>query len=68
MSTNPSAALQLLRLLTAGATTAEIGAVDADPEARDLALQIRAAFDARRRREAGLTALVDTARGPRRAA
>ena len=62
MSTDPNPALQLLRLLTAGASTAEIGAVDADPEARDLALRIRSAFDARRRREAELTALVDTAR------
>ena len=62
MSTDPSPALQLLRLLTAGASTAEIGAVDADPEARDLALRIRSAFDSRRRREAELTALVDTAR------
>ena len=62
MSTNPSAALQLLRLLTAGASTAEIRAVEADPEARDLALRIRSAFDTRRRREAELTALVDTAR------
>ena len=41
MSTDPSAALELLRLLTAGASTAEIRAVDADPEARDLALRIR---------------------------
>ncbi len=62
MSSHPHPALSLLRLLTAGASTAEIGAVDADPEARDLALRIRAAFDARRRRETGLTALVDTAR------
>ena len=62
MPTDPSAALQLLRLLTAGASTAEIQAVEADPEARDLALRIRSAFDTRRRREAELTALVDTAR------
>ena len=62
MPTDPSAALQLLRLLTAGASTAEIRAVEADPEARDLALRIRSAFDTRRRREAELTALVDTAR------
>src|SRR3954453_19106218 len=62
MRTDPSSALQLLRLLTGGASTGEIEAVDADPEARALALRIRSAFDARRRREAELTALVDTAR------
>ncbi len=62
MSTDPNPALQLLRLLTRGASTAEIDAVDADPEARELALRIRSAFAAQRRREAELTALVDTAR------
>src|SRR3954469_20130479 len=62
MSPDPSSALQLLRLLSRGASTAEIDAGDADPEARDLARRVRSAFDARPRREAELTALVDTAR------
>ena len=35
---------------------------DQTGEARDLALRVRAAFDSRRRREAELTALVETAR------
>src|SRR3954468_12636100 len=62
MRTDPSSALHLLRLLTGGATTAEIEAVDADPEARGLPWRSRPAFAARRPREAELTALVDTAR------
>src|SRR3954467_11200128 len=63
MSPDPSSALQLRRLLSRGASTAEIEAVDAEPEARDLARRIRSAFDARRRRDAELTPLVDPARG-----
>jgi len=55
------AALTLLRMLASGASAAELSAVDA-PEARALALRVRAAFDTRRRREAELSALVDTAR------
>ena len=61
MSPAPDPALTLLRLLAAGASSAELSAVEA-PEARALALRIRAAFDDRRRREAELSALVDTAR------
>ncbi|HEY7719119.1 MAG TPA: GAF domain-containing protein [Pedococcus sp.] len=55
--------LRLLRLLAEGAPASELSAA-ADPtgEARELALRVRAAFDSRRRREAELTALVDTAR------
>jgi hypothetical protein len=58
-----AAAMTLLRLLAEGAPTAELAAVD-DPtgEARELAGRVRAAFDSRRRREAELTALVETAR------
>ncbi|HET7658878.1 MAG TPA: helix-turn-helix domain-containing protein [Oryzihumus sp.] len=61
MSTPADPALTLLTLLASGASAAELSAVDA-PEARALALRVRAAFDTRRRREAELSALVDTAR------
>ena len=58
-----SPAMTLLRLLAEGAPASELGTVQ-DPagEARELALRVRAAFDSRRRREAELTALVETAR------
>ena len=62
MSTNPSAALQLLRLLAAGALDREIRAVEADPGRATSPCGSGPAFDPRRRREAELTALVDTAR------
>ena len=63
MSTDPNPALQLLRLLDPRRVDRrDRGRSTPDPEARDLALRIRSAFDARRRREAELTALVDTAR------
>ena len=56
-------AMTLLRLLAEGAPASELGAVrDDSGEARELALRVRAAFDSRRRREAELTALVETAR------
>jgi PucR C-terminal helix-turn-helix domain/GAF domain/GGDEF-like domain len=56
-------AMTLLRLLARGAPAAELGEVaDESGEARELALRVRAAFDSRRRREAELTALVETAR------
>ncbi|MGZ4600723.1 helix-turn-helix domain-containing protein [Oryzihumus sp.] len=61
MSTPADPALTLLTLLASGASAAELSAVDA-PEARALALRVRAAFDTRRRREAELSALVETAR------
>lgn len=63
MDTDPTAALRLLRLLAEGAPAAELSRVE-DPqgEARELALRVRAAFDSRRKREAELTALVETAR------
>jgi hypothetical protein len=57
------AALRLLRLLAEGAPASELSQVDdPDGEARELALRVRAASESRRRREAELTALVDTAR------
>jgi PucR-like helix-turn-helix protein/GAF domain-containing protein/diguanylate cyclase with GGDEF domain len=63
METDEGAALRLLRLLAEGAPASELSAADdPDGEARELALRVRAAFDSRRRREAELTALVDTAR------
>ena len=63
MDTDEPAALRLLRLLAEGAPVAELSAVDdSDGEARELALRVRAALESRRRREAELTALVDTAR------
>ena len=63
METDEPAALRLLRLLAEGAPVAELSAVDdSDGEARELALRVRAALESRRRREAELTALVDTAR------
>lgn len=56
-------ALDLLRLLAQDASVDRIAEqARQDPEARDLALQIRAGIDAHRRREAELSALVDTAR------
>lgn len=63
MDTNEPAAVRLLRLLAEGATVAELSAVDdPDGEARELALRVRSALESRRRREAELTALVETAR------
>ena len=52
---------RLLELLATGASAADIAAVDADPVLRDLALQVRAVTDLRRRREQELEALVQTA-------
>ncbi|MGI8718564.1 MAG: helix-turn-helix domain-containing protein [Lapillicoccus sp.] len=60
--TTDGAALQLLRLLASDASAAELSAVAASPTERDLALRVRSGIDTRRRREAELTALVDTAR------
>lgn len=59
----PQTALELLRLLAQDASVDRIAEqARQDPEARDLALQVRAGIDAHRRREAELSALVDTAR------
>ena len=67
----PRIALELLRLLAADAPAEQIeekarALAAEDPDdgeaARDLALRVRAGLDAHRRREAGLSALVDTAR------
>ncbi|MDQ2782837.1 MAG: helix-turn-helix domain-containing protein [Actinomycetota bacterium] len=57
-----TAALQLLRLLANHGTVADITALAAPQTERDLALRIREAFDRTRRREAELSALVETAR------
>jgi DNA-binding PucR family transcriptional regulator len=57
-----SAAVQLLRLLAHNGTVADIAAVGAPEVERDLALRIREDFDRRRRREAELSTLVETAR------
>ncbi len=63
MDAHDDSAMTLLRLLAEGAPASELGAVqDHGGEARELALRVRAAFDSRRRREAELTALVETAR------
>ncbi len=63
MDAHDDSAMTLLRLLAEGAPASELGAVqDTGGEARELALRVRAAFDSRRRREAELTALVETAR------
>lgn len=51
----------LLHLLAHGADHSTIAATDTDPELKELALQIWAAADVRRRREQELEALVDTA-------
>jgi hypothetical protein len=61
MATTTAQEARLLQLLAAGASAAEIAVVDADPVLRDLALQVRAATDLRRRREQELEALVETA-------
>lgn len=67
----PRTALELLRLLAEDAPSAQLEAharqlAEVDPQggeiARDLAMQVRGVIDARRRREAELSALVDTAR------
>ncbi len=60
--TPESAALQLLRLLANNASARELTAVGAPGTERDLALRIRDGIDRRRRREAELSALVETAR------
>ncbi|MEO5982366.1 MAG: helix-turn-helix domain-containing protein [Pedococcus sp.] len=63
MDAHDDSAMTLLRLLAEGAPASELGTVqDPGGEARELALRVRAAFDSRRRREAELTALVETAR------
>ncbi len=61
-TTTESAALQLLRLLANDASTTDLSAVGAPETERDLALRIRDGIDRRRRREAELSALVETAR------
>ncbi len=54
--------MNLLELLAADATVAEVAAADAPAEARDLALRVTSAREVHQHREAGLAALLDTAR------
>jgi hypothetical protein len=54
--------MRLLELLAADATVAEVAAAEAPAEARDLALRITSAREVHQHREAGLAALLDTAR------
>ena len=61
MATPATQEARLLELLATGASAADIATVDADPVLRDLALQVRAVTDLRRRREQELEALVETA-------
>ncbi|GAA3242358.1 GAF domain-containing protein [Pseudonocardia petroleophila] len=59
----PQTALDLLRLLAEDASADRISEqAQQHPEARELALRIRAGIDEHRRREAELSALVETAR------
>lgn len=71
IATMPQTALELLRLLADDAPAEQLeeqarrlaaGDVEMGAAARDLALRVRAVMDARRRREAELTALVEVAR------
>ncbi len=55
-------ALPLLALLAEDASVAEVAAADASGPARELALRVAGARQVHRRREAGLTALLDTVR------
>ncbi len=55
-------ALRLLEQLAAGATVADLASAPAGARARELALQVAAAREVHQRREAGLSALLDTAR------
>lgn len=61
MHDDVDAGTRLLEALAAGASAADLAALDVDPHARDLALRIAGAFDVQRRREQQLAALVDTA-------
>ncbi|MGW5237971.1 helix-turn-helix domain-containing protein [Monashia sp. NPDC004114] len=54
--------LHLLELLARDATTAQVAAADAPAAARELALRITNAREVHQHREAGLAALLDTAR------
>lgn len=55
-------ALGLLALLADDASVAEVAAAPAPPEARELAVRVAAAREVHQRREAGLSALLETAR------
>ncbi len=55
-------ALHLLSLLADGAPVAEVAAAPGTPRARELAVRAASAREVHRRREAGLQALLDTAR------
>jgi Regulator of polyketide synthase expression len=60
--TSTEQVLHLLELLASGATVAEVAGADAPSVGRDLALRIAHTRDVHQRREAGLAALLDTAR------
>src|SRR6187402_391841 len=60
--TSTEQVLHLLELLASGSTVAEIAGADAPSVGRDLALRIAHTRDVHQRREAGLAALLDTAR------
>ena len=60
--TSTEQVLHLLELLASGATVGEVAGADAPPIGRDLALRIAHTRDVHQRREAGLAALLDTAR------
>ncbi len=60
--TESDATLRLLELLATDAPMADVAAVDAAPQARELALRVGSAREAHRQREAALRALLDTAR------
>ncbi|WP_307835769.1 helix-turn-helix domain-containing protein [Phycicoccus sonneratiae] len=55
-------ALRLLGLLADGAPVAEVAAAPATERARELAVRVASAREVHRRREAGLSALLETAR------
>jgi len=61
-TTTADQVMRLLELLASDATVAEVAAADAPAEARDLALRITSAREVHQNREAGLAALLDTAR------
>ncbi|WP_374969355.1 helix-turn-helix domain-containing protein [Terrabacter sp. BE26] len=58
----PDQVVHLLELLAADAPVATVAAVEAPMAARELALRIASAREVHRQREAGLAALLDTAR------
>ncbi|MDV3221334.1 helix-turn-helix domain-containing protein [Intrasporangium sp.] len=60
--TSTEQVIHLLELLASGAAIAEIAGAEGPPVARDLALRVAHSRDVHQHREAGLAALLDTAR------